>query len=442
MTSENSNDPFDQVVFIHNTLDGWYDQISHALPKIVNFQNKLIEFATYIQKICDNDDYFVFGCLQGMKGMSYSIKHSIQTAIVSDMIARQLGLDESRRLYLICAALTMNISIKRLQDVLYAQEERPYEQQRSLLYNHPQESSNVLGKLGIDKEEIISTIEQHHESINGKGYPNGIKKVLLESRIINITDRYMAGISARSYRNALLPQRIIKRLYNEKKDSDDKGLVLCLAKSLGIYPPGTYVRLKNEELGVVVYHSEVEIDKPVVYIVQRANGSITNTPIRRNPNIEEHRIKEAVLPDNFSIGVNPYILWGYSVFNKNEDHSRRKSARVDVKFPAKLMNMDISTLEACKCTVINLSEGGFSFYVNEKTDIVIEIDNYYYTTVTIDGKELVDIYIKVRHSRKTSSGVVVYGASFEKINSFTLGFIKEYIENAIGMIYIEKKTHP
>lgn len=117
------------------------------------------------------------------------------------------------------------------------------------------------GAYGVEMAKIsgaftplaISIIADHHEFIDGSGWPNGKTNAAPAARIAALVDRYDELCSPESSeRDALMPAEALARLYRVEAAKFDSGLLSLLIKLLGVYPPGTLVRLNDESLALVV----------------------------------------------------------------------------------------------------------------------------------------------------------------------------------------------
>lgn len=157
---------------------------------------------------------------------------------------------------------------------------------------------------GID-EQVCTTAYNHHERMNGKGYPRKVASELLSNydRIIAIIDSYDAMISDRCYRKGMAPSKALSQLYKGQGDLYDIDLVQQFIQMVGVYPVGSLVELSNGEVAVVLSVNEQHKLQPVVEIVADSDRKrVPPTAIDLSKNIlnnngEALRIK-TTLADN------------------------------------------------------------------------------------------------------------------------------------------------
>ena len=126
---------------------------------------------------------------------------------------------------------------------------------------HEEDFYRQHGAYGIELAKIsgvfgplaLSVLADHHEYLDGSGWPAGKTNPGLLARIVALVDRYDSLCSPESpEREALTPAEALSRLYRSESARFDPQLLKLLIKLLGVYPPGTLVRLNDDSLGLVV----------------------------------------------------------------------------------------------------------------------------------------------------------------------------------------------
>ncbi|MCK4421086.1 HD domain-containing protein [candidate division WOR-3 bacterium] len=94
----------------------------------------------------------------------------------------------------------------------------------AVLRSHPAEGGRLLRKLGLEKEAEI--VENHHERIDGSGYPNGIKDIDIETEIVAVSDVYNASITPnRKYRVPKSPGEAFLEIKNGKRGKFSRAVI-------------------------------------------------------------------------------------------------------------------------------------------------------------------------------------------------------------------------
>lgn len=95
---------------------------------------------------------------------------------------------------------------------------------------------------------------QHHENVDGSGYPEGLKgsDISLYSRMLNITCMYEAITRDRIYKKSILPFEAVEMLVFNVNTKLDVRLTLKFIEMLGVYPLGSTISLNNGELVQII----------------------------------------------------------------------------------------------------------------------------------------------------------------------------------------------
>ena len=276
--------PFDNI---NNAVKELYKILKRMLREVAdpnaNMQNEIYGLSSYLIELCEYDLDATVGAMHLGQIDNYSLFHPICKAVLSNVIAEQLKLDTSKRLSVVSAALTANLGMFDLQHTLLAQQEPLTKTQREKIEKHPAQSAVLLKHWGIKDRLWLQAVLQHHEKQDGSGYPRKLKgdEIKQESRIISIADRYHALLAPRKYREGFLPTDAIRHLFKDRGKEIDEELTLLFVREVGIYPPGTMVKLKNGETAIVVRRGDDHM-KPIVKCVLNDRGIVYPKAITRD----------------------------------------------------------------------------------------------------------------------------------------------------------------
>ena len=188
----------------------------------------------------------------------YAHAHAVHVALLVARLTQRLAQPEAACESLVCAALTMNIAMVSLQQQLSHQAEALSSLQAKQLHLHPLASSAMLREVGIDDEIWHLAILEHHEQWNGKGYPFGLdrSKISPGAHLLHLADVAMARLHPRHYRRSQLPKSAMVQLFQQRDTLADTKLADCLIKEVGLYPPGSFVKLEQGDTAIVVQHGD------------------------------------------------------------------------------------------------------------------------------------------------------------------------------------------
>ena len=180
----------------------------------------------------------------------YSATHSVLVSVLCGIAAREVLQWSTQQQSLLCqAALTMNIGMTELQDRLAQQSEPLAPLQRRNVGQHAERSVDLLTRLGLQDSAWLEAVRHHHTQEPGPLAQRSAGGRL--ARLIQRADMFAAAMSPRAGRRPVPPGKAMKSIYfDENHKVDEAGAALI--KAVGIYSPGSYVRLQSEEVAIVV----------------------------------------------------------------------------------------------------------------------------------------------------------------------------------------------
>ncbi|MHC0038872.1 HD-GYP domain-containing protein [Pseudoneobacillus sp. C159] len=122
---------------------------------------------------------------------------------------------------------------------------------------------------------------QHHEKIDGTGYPYGLtgEEIHPFAKIMAVADVFDAITSSRSYRNAMLPHKGFEILYSGSGTHFETELVQNFKKSLIMYPIGITVKLSTGETGIVIKNNENFPERPVLRVIEKDGTALQDSEV-------------------------------------------------------------------------------------------------------------------------------------------------------------------
>ncbi len=163
----------------------------------------------------------------------YTSGHQKRVARISVIIGEKLGFSQEKIRALAISSLLHDIGKIGIPSEILNKPSSLNPLERKLINMHPEIGYNLLRKIEIISN-IAPIVYQHHERINGSGYPKGLKgeEILLEAKIIGVADVFEAMTSHRPYRSALSIDMAIKELVENKGTLYDPDVVDAFLKSL------------------------------------------------------------------------------------------------------------------------------------------------------------------------------------------------------------------
>jgi putative nucleotidyltransferase with HDIG domain len=193
-------------------------------------------------------------CLVGAAALrdEYTSQHSQNVADLSVAIAREMGLGEETILGLRLGALVHDIGKIAIPSEILTKPGKLNSAEYNLIKTHVERGAEIFGTMHFPWP-ILQMIQQHHERLNGSGYPLGIRSesILLEARIIAVADVFDSMSSSRPYRFAPGVDLAVAELRQGRSTLYDPYVVDALLRVL------SHADLELMERYPSMYHSQI-----------------------------------------------------------------------------------------------------------------------------------------------------------------------------------------
>ena len=277
--SVQTEDEYEDLLSLWSDLEAGLGIILASPASVQEFEQRVWQYDRWMQNMLQRDTdvglYLLFQ-LASNSPVGYSASHALVCAVLCHLIAEELGLVKQERDSLVHAALTMNIAMTTLQDQLASQVERPTPAQYDAIRAHPVKGGMMLANIGVVDEQWLDVVTGHHDVSADPGELMEVAASVRLARIVRIVDRYAAMISPRKTREGRSASDSVRRVIGESGERDE-AVGNALVRAVGLCPPGTFVRLDNGEIAVVMRRSS-KANHPHVAIVLRENGQLVGQP--------------------------------------------------------------------------------------------------------------------------------------------------------------------
>ncbi|TCO68249.1 HD-GYP domain-containing protein [Marinisporobacter balticus] len=193
---------------------------------------------------------------------NYTYRHSVNVAVLSLVLGIELGLNKDELYDLCIGAMLHDVGKSFIPKEILLKREALTNQEYEIVKEHAKKGYDYL-KERYDLNTSVKLIAlQHHERIDGSGYPYGYteNKINKLSKIVAIADTYDAMVSDTPYRKALPANEAIELIMGSAGGNFDFDMVRVFIKKIIPYPVGSLVQLSNGEIGVV---EEIKPDFPL-----------------------------------------------------------------------------------------------------------------------------------------------------------------------------------
>jgi HD-GYP domain-containing protein (c-di-GMP phosphodiesterase class II) len=206
---------------------------------------------------------------------NYLYRHSVDTTILALAVGDMMKFPPHRLIELGNAALLHDIGMIKIPESIYLTGSPLDDQQNKMIKAHTILGYRILKGFSVSEGTARPALE-HHERLDGSGYPNGLggDKISLFSRIIAVTCSYEAMITQRQFRSARDGHSALLDLLKNRGTAYDERVIRTLIYCLSVYPLGTAVRLSNQAVARVVKANAENPRFPLVQILIDDQGRV------------------------------------------------------------------------------------------------------------------------------------------------------------------------
>lgn len=189
---------------------------------------------------------------------AYLLEHSLNVGILMGAFAQYLELDNDVVSELALAGMLHDIGKIEIPDQILHKPGKLTDEEMDVMKGHVVKGLEVLKKMEGISKRLFHVVAQHHERLDGSGYPMGLNDsdINIYGRMIAIVDGYDAMTADRCYRKGMPPNQALKILLKCSETELDKALVNKFIKYIGVHPVGSLVKLDSEKLSLVTEHNE------------------------------------------------------------------------------------------------------------------------------------------------------------------------------------------
>ncbi len=242
----------------------------------------------------------------------YSYNHALNVSITLMAFANFLALSKSQIKELGLAGLLQDVGKAKISPDILLKKGKLTREEYDHAKKHVDESLKILQSTPNIPLPVIYLASQHHERIDGSGYPNQLREsqIGLSAQIAGLIDTYCAITSNRSYAKGVYHQQALDELHSLSGKQFGADLVDQLVQFMGMYPVSSLVELNTGEVAVVIQQNQVRRLLPRLMLLLDHKKERYSTPIILNllnnpptPSGEPYKIIKSLEADSY--GLNP-----------------------------------------------------------------------------------------------------------------------------------------
>ncbi|OQW34735.1 MAG: hypothetical protein A4E19_17605 [Nitrospira sp. SG-bin1] len=242
----------------------------------------------------------------------YTFYHSVNTALLAMSLGRSLGFDRSALHLAGVGTLLHDIGKMKIPLEVLNKPGRFEAHEMEIMKQHVLRGVEVLSHTTGLGESYIQPALEHHERVNGAGYPHQRTQQDISQfgLITAVVDIYDAMTSDRCYHKGKPAHEILQLLYRLSLEGHlDSTLVQRFIQVVGVYPVGSVVELNTGETGIVKQINHQAPLAPVVLLVKSAGNTLLSRPHEQDLSQQTgapHRSITTVLASQ-QAGIDPTI---------------------------------------------------------------------------------------------------------------------------------------
>ena len=231
----------------------------------------------FTQQLLQSEAFLDMADVMHLSGMDQAqAVHGVNTCLLALLVGRDLELSANDLTLLGLAGLMHDVGEHRLPSTIRFKREPLTRAELKVYQCHAIYSKDLILDLPSVPPEIAGIVEQHHERLDGTGYPQGASALQIHplAQILAVVDEYQDLINPPFMQDRLQPNQALSELYVKREASLSIKVITALVRVLSVYPPGTLVELSDGSIGVVASVNAVDRLRPMVLVYEQAEQEL------------------------------------------------------------------------------------------------------------------------------------------------------------------------
>ncbi|MGQ0443141.1 MAG: HD-GYP domain-containing protein, partial [Methylophilaceae bacterium] len=277
--------------------------VSEVLDSMVESIGRAPDALLWLAKLKQTDDY--------------AYNHALNVSITLMAFANFLALSKKQIKELGLAGLLQDIGKVKLSADVMLKAEKLTREEYEYAKIHVNESLKVLKNTPDIATEILTLVAQHHERVDGSGYPNQLSEdqISVPAQAAGLIDTYCAITTHKTYAKGAYHQQALDEIQRLRGKQFSDQLVDQLTQFMGMYPVSSLVELNTGEVAVVIQQNQVRRLLPRLMLFLDPDKVRYESPIIVNllhnptaPSGEAYRIVKSLAPDSYGLNPNDFYI--------------------------------------------------------------------------------------------------------------------------------------
>ncbi len=229
---------------------------------------------------------------------NYVFNHSLNVSIYACQLALENGLPLKNVEEIGMGAMLHDLGKVHVPLELLNKQGELTNEENAIFKQHCEKGFEVLRKIHEIPLTVAHCAFQHHERVDGTGYPRGLKgdEIHKYAKIVSVADVFDTVTNPRAFKPAVLPHQALEILYAGSDTQFDTHQVNLFRECIAIYPPGLTVTLNDGRTGIVSKYNYNSAGRPVIRITNNeVNENVS--PYELNLGARENLMLEIVMAD-------------------------------------------------------------------------------------------------------------------------------------------------
>ena len=267
-------DDYEKIVIVDNNLNREYQNTIDSFKN--TFLNVKVGQKIIVKELSDSLSPLVHDIISSNNILGklrqievndeYTYKHSINVSLISTMISKWMGFSNIELYDIALAGLLHDIGKSKVPVELLNKPGKLSNDEYEIMKKHTQYGYEILKSTSGINDNITLGALEHHERLDGKGYPLGLAgdRIHTYAKIIAVADIYDAMTSKRVYKNKVSPFKVAELIFQDSFGMLDPIIANTFLKNIFTFYVGNIVKLNNDQIGTVVLVNKSNPTRPLV----------------------------------------------------------------------------------------------------------------------------------------------------------------------------------